>query len=151
MGTTTPALRGHPSREGNVGGLREDYMQNILRGLKTYLGGGFGEIFLDFLPDAPDCCAALYIRDSSPCPNGDGSRGLTLEAHVRGLEPGEALGRAEAMMAALDSGYDEEPVPVDGAAWAVIRPSRGPRKLKEDGFGRLVYGFECAVGTRGDL
>lgn len=121
-------------------------MGNFLRDVRDYLAEwGHEEIYLDFMPDLPDECLALFLTAETPCRTGDGSTDRVLSVRARGRTPGAAALRASAALEALDSGEDERLIRLAEGRTAIARPRSGPCKLKEDDFGRVIYGFECAL------
>lgn len=121
-------------------------MTAFLRDLKSYLQSqGVENIFLDFMPEEPDECVALFLSQDIPRETGDGSGNRTVEIIARGFEPEEARQRCGGISGMLDSGADEQLIWLSEIRRVIARPKSRPTKRKCDNFGRVQYGAEIVV------
>lgn len=93
---------------------------------------GLGRIYVDYLPAVPTEAAGLFCWEHLPPAVSDGTSVRYVQVRVRGADVTACLKKCARILALLDSGADERPLPLNYPGVVIGRPRRLPAVLNRD-------------------
>lgn len=119
-------------------------MANFFDDIKTFIEGqGYGPVFYEYLPEAPDHLIALFVYNTLP--SSDGSLTRSTQIQVRHSSAEEAYRIATELSHLLDSGSEEQIINLTPERWCHCSPKRRPKSFGRDNRGRTTYYFEVSI------